>query len=525
MDVGSASITQTQESHSVSATQSQESMVDESVIAGPSSSSVITDLDSSAAFLEQNLKVLLEDIDAQITANKSQLVEVTSATDRIAIERYLLELKTKRLELVTDFRTKKESESKTSALNIPIKKKVKILPGGVKTLADKCLLMYHARNYVERHCQDDRQHKAVLLEHFENNKCFDDAQCIQSIDDDIANIDQLISMVYQHHNRARTSFLFQGLCQKLFAGRHGQSSAKMVKELVDLFNMYNVIIHGDYLMKTEQARKERMECDLELLITVFNTIVSTHTKTMMVDEIAGLLNPSYGEGVTYLADKRLFILQKMEHLACSDDELHKATTSKGSKRTTSDRHETDDQESSHKGKNKRKKSSENPKQQEGTLKKPCSECGKKAEDRHHKKWDCKRQTDAEFRRSSIWNDRKNGKTNKALLDTGANISVIDKTILSKMKGIYYDKRDIQLSLAGKGVVGRAYGQLTDPVMLSIGRGRVTKSRPLVMDLQRDEYDMILSLQDMYELGMVIAGLPNPTDIDNDSSLQDDDLLN
>eukprot|EP00122_Pirum_gemmata_P021119 Pgem_evm2s19701 len=94
-----------------------------------------------------------------------------------------------------------------------------------------------------------------------------------------------------------------------------------------------------------------------------------------------------------------------------------------------------------------------------------------------------------------------------------------------MKGINYDKRDIQLSLAGKGVVGRAYGQLSDPVMLSIGRGRVTKSRPLVMDLQRDEYDMILSLQDMYELGMVIAGLPNPTDIDNDSSLQDDDLLN
>eukprot|EP00122_Pirum_gemmata_P018691 Pgem_evm1s17510 len=37
--------------------------------------------------------------------------------------------------------------------------------------------------------------------------------------------------------------------------------------------------------------------------------------------------------------------------------------------------------------------------------------------------------------------------------------------------------------------------------------------------------MILSLQDMYELGMVIAGLPNPTDIDNDSSLQNDDLLN
>eukprot|EP00122_Pirum_gemmata_P000960 Pgem_evm1s862 len=46
-----------------------------------------------------------------------------------------------------------------------------------------------------------------------------------------------------------------------------------------------------------------------------------------------------------------------------------------------------------------------------------------------------------------------------------------------------------------------------------------------MDLQRDEYDKILSPQDMYELGMVIAGLPNPTDIDNDAAQQDDDLLN
>eukprot|EP00122_Pirum_gemmata_P013287 Pgem_evm1s12373 len=152
-------------------------------------------------------------------------------------------------------------------------------------------------------------------------------------------------MVYQHHNRARTSFLFQELCQKLFNGRKGQSSAKLVKELVDIFNMCNVIINGDYMMKTEQARKERMECDLELLISIFNTIVSTHTKTMMVDKIARLLNPTYGEGVTYLTDKSLFILQKMEHLACSDDELHKATTSKGSQRTTSERHETDDQES------------------------------------------------------------------------------------------------------------------------------------------------------------------------------------
>eukprot|EP00122_Pirum_gemmata_P015384 Pgem_evm2s14378 len=178
------------------------------------------------------------------------------------------------------------------------------------------------------------------MEHFDNNKCFDDAQCIQSIDDDITIIDQLISMVYQHHNK-----LLQELCQKLFNGRNGQSSAKLVKELVYVFNMYNVIINGDYMMKTEQTRKERLECDLELLISVFTTIVSTHTKTMMVDEIARLINPSYGEGVTYLADKSLFILQKMEHLAYSDDELHKATTSKGSKRTTSERHETDDQDS------------------------------------------------------------------------------------------------------------------------------------------------------------------------------------
>eukprot|EP00122_Pirum_gemmata_P015383 Pgem_evm1s14378 len=36
-----------------------------------SSSSMISDINSSAAFLEDNLKVLLEDIDAQITVNQS----------------------------------------------------------------------------------------------------------------------------------------------------------------------------------------------------------------------------------------------------------------------------------------------------------------------------------------------------------------------------------------------------------------------------------------------------------------------
>eukprot|EP00122_Pirum_gemmata_P021118 Pgem_evm1s19701 len=322
---------------------------------------------------------------------------------------YLFELQEKRLKLVADFLEKK-SESKTSAMTTPIKKKIKVISGGVKTLADKCLLMYYAKKYVERHCNQDCQHKAVLLEHFETNRCYDDAQCIMSVDADLTNIDQLINMVYQHHNRSRTSMLFQELCSKLHAGRHGQSSAKLVRELVELYNMYSVIVNEDYQMKTVAARKERLECDIELLITVLNTIVSSHTKTMMVDEIARLLNPGYGEGIEYLSDRTSFILQKMEHLASSDDELHKASSSKGGKRSTSDRQESNESDSSSKGKKAKKKTSE--RQSEGTLKKPCSECGKKAEDRHHKKWDCKRQTDAEFRRSSIWNDKKNGKSNK-----------------------------------------------------------------------------------------------------------------
>eukprot|EP00122_Pirum_gemmata_P003687 Pgem_evm1s3337 len=142
--------------------------------------------------------------------------------------------------------------------------------------------------------------------------------------------------------------LFQELCSKLHAGRHGQSSAKLVKELVELYNMYSVIVNEDYQMKTVAARKERLECDMELLITVFNTIVSNHTKTMMIDEIARLLNPGYGDGIEYLSDRTSFILQKMEHLASSDDELHKASSSKGGKRSTSDRQESDESDSSSK---------------------------------------------------------------------------------------------------------------------------------------------------------------------------------
>eukprot|EP00122_Pirum_gemmata_P013857 Pgem_evm1s12907 len=118
---------------------------------------------------------------------------------------------------------------------------------------------------------------------------------------------------------------------------------------------------------------------------------------MMVDEMARLLNPGYGDGIENLSDKTSFILQKMKYLASSDDELHKASSSKGAKRSTLDRKETDESDSSTSSKGKKAKKKASERQAEGTLKKPCSECGKKAEDRYHKKWDCKRQTDAEFR--------------------------------------------------------------------------------------------------------------------------------
>eukprot|EP00122_Pirum_gemmata_P002193 Pgem_evm1s1985 len=166
---------------------------DEETPAPVQTSTVISSDESSSAFLETNLKMLLGDIDEQIAANQNQLLETTKASTRIGINRYLLELKEKRLKLVADFVNKK-SESKSSAMTTPIKKKIKIISGGVKTLADKCLLMYYAKKYVERHCSQDCQHKAVLLEHFETNKCYDDAQCIMGVEADLTNIDQLINM-------------------------------------------------------------------------------------------------------------------------------------------------------------------------------------------------------------------------------------------------------------------------------------------------------------------------------------------
>eukprot|EP00122_Pirum_gemmata_P019432 Pgem_evm1s18202 len=68
--------------------------------------------------------MLLSDIDAQIAESQNQLLETKKTSMKMTIKRYLLELQEKRLKLVADFLEKK-SESKTSAMTTPIKKKIK----------------------------------------------------------------------------------------------------------------------------------------------------------------------------------------------------------------------------------------------------------------------------------------------------------------------------------------------------------------------------------------------------------------
>eukprot|EP00122_Pirum_gemmata_P009175 Pgem_evm1s8483 len=113
---------------------------------------------------------------------------------------------------------------------------------------------------------------------------------------------------------------------------------------------------------------------------------------------------------------------------------------------------------------------------------------------------------------------------RALIDTGAEVSVIDSATVRKMKGMKVDYTPIELKLADEGVAAHAEGQLTHDVMLSIGRNRYTKSKPIVMNLDNEQFEMILSYEDMEALGMTISGLPNPTDLDNDSALQDEELF-
>eukprot|EP00122_Pirum_gemmata_P009247 Pgem_evm2s8547 len=93
-----------------------------------------------------------------------------------------------------------------------------------------------------------------------------------------------------------------------------------------------------------------------------------------------------------------------------------------------------------------------------------------------------------------------------------------------MSGISVDYTPIELKLAQKGVVGEASGIVNTDVMLNIGRGRFTKTKPIVMELHNDEYKIIMSYSDMESLGMTISGLPNPTALDNDSAYFDDQLL-
>ena len=113
---------------------------------------------------------------------------------------------------------------------------------------------------------------------------------------------------------------------------------------------------------------------------------------------------------------------------------------------------------------------------------------------------------------------------RALLDTGAEISVIDYNVVKKMHGIGADFKPIELNYAQKGTIGTAKGQISKPTTISIGKGRFTRSQPLILDLASNEYEMILSLEDMEKLGMTISGLPNPASIDDDRAQIEEELL-
>eukprot|EP00121_Abeoforma_whisleri_P012210 Awhi_evm2s11263 len=117
---------------------------------------------------------------------------------------------------------------------------------------------------------------------------------------------------------------------------------------------------------------------------------------------------------------------------------------------------------------------------------------------------------------------------RALLDTGANVSCIDKKFIEKIKCKYKPTNHVEVELANGDIV-KPEGVLTETMTVDTGRA-IINNKPLVIDLSQDrekndvDFEMIICLQDMNKLGMHISNIPPPNALDMRGEVDDNMLL-
>eukprot|EP00121_Abeoforma_whisleri_P004364 Awhi_evm2s3944 len=109
----------------------------------------------------------------------------------------------------------------------------------------------------------------------------------------------------------------------------------------------------------------------------------------------------------------------------------------------------------------------------------------------------------------------NGFRTKALADTGANISTFDRSILTEVNISKWRQENIPVKLADDQVT-YASGQIEDSVKIRVDQEDIG-IQPLVMDLNTDDYKVILGVDDLERLGIKLSGLPQPGALDRTQS--------
>ena len=110
---------------------------------------------------------------------------------------------------------------------------------------------------------------------------------------------------------------------------------------------------------------------------------------------------------------------------------------------------------------------------------------------------------------------------QAMLDTGANISVIDDSLVKKRKWDVKTKK-IELKLASQ-ENHSAQGILEKPGWLMMGKTSIP-IKPVVMKLNNPDYKLIIGNVDMMHMGITLQNLPSPVSLRDDSALVDNEMF-
>ena len=114
-----------------------------------------------------------------------------------------------------------------------------------------------------------------------------------------------------------------------------------------------------------------------------------------------------------------------------------------------------------------------------------------------------------------------GVSMNAMLDTGANVSVIDASLVKKRNWKMRHKK-VELLLASQETKA-VNGILDKPGYITLGKTTLAV-QPLVMKMENPDYKLIIGNVDMMRMGITLSNLPSPVSLRGDSEVVDSEMF-